>query len=362
MIPRRTLSGDTLTLPVLAGDGIGPEITEATLEVFDRASRWHGITFVPESLPVGLTALEQQGCTVPEQTLRRLDETDAAVLGPLTTHVLDPNAGNQPNGSALLRKRFRLGANIRPASSVFGAPNAFGEVDLVVVRENTQGFYADRNMVFGQGEFQPADGVALSVRVITADASEDVARVAFETAVRRARHSGRAPRVTAVHKANVLRVTDGIFLDAVHRVAADFPEVAVDSLHVDAAATELIMQPRRFDVLVTTNMFGDILSNESAALVGGLGFAPSLNRAADGSFALAQASHGSAPDIAGSGTANPIALILSVSMLFDWLADTYDDPRPAAIASDVNKRVAARLRDGGTETLRTADIARSLTN
>jgi isocitrate/isopropylmalate dehydrogenase len=342
------VSDDTLTLPVLAGDGIGPEITSATLAVAEAVLAAHAMVLEATILPVGLTALSESGTTMPGETLDVLDRTDAVLLGPLTTHTLDLESPFQRNVSAMLRTRFELNANVRPTASRLGL-GRFENVDLVIVRENTQGFYADRNMAVGRGEFMPAPDVGMAVRVVTRDASERVARVAFALALSRAARTGTEPHVTAVHKANVLRLSDGVFLDAVQTVAEQHPAVRLDDIHVDAAATELVMHPERFDVLVTTNMFGDILSSETAALVGGLGFAGSLNMAAEHSFGLAQATHGSAPDIAGQGKANPVALILSFATLVAFLGTKHGNERLLAAAADVEDRVArvvARTRAG----------------
>jgi 3-isopropylmalate dehydrogenase len=183
-------------------------------------------------------------------------------------------------------------------------------MDVTIVRENTEGFYSDRNMHAGSGEFMPDENMALSVRKITARASQRVARAAFEIAVARRR------KVTAVHKANVLKLSDGLFLREVRKVAQEYPDVQLEELIVDATAALLIRSPERFDTIVTTNMFGDILSDEAAELSGSLGLGGSIN--AGDEICVAQAQHGSAPDIAGRNVANPTSLILSAAMLLDW--------------------------------------------
>lgn len=336
------MSDDVLgRIPLIAGDGIGPEITDAAAAVFETAAAARGRRFGVEHLPGGLAAYGAHGTTLPPETLERLDQSRGAILGPVTTHALTPDDPGQRNVSAALRTRYELSANIRPVSSAFGAPEARA-MDLVVVRENTQGFYADRNMHAGAGEFAPAPGTALAVRVITEEASLRVARAAFELAERR-RGLGGSGTVTMVHKANVLRLSDGVFCEAVRAVAEDHPELRLDSMHVDAAAAELILRPEGFDVIVTTNMFGDILSNEAAALAGGLGFAPSLNLGHDRRFAIAQASHGSAPSLAGTGRANPTAMILSVAMLVEWLGREHEDHTAVMIAEDVRRHLSAHL-------------------
>jgi 3-isopropylmalate dehydrogenase len=210
----------------------------------------------------------------------------------------------------MLRKSLDLFANIRPARTYAGFPLRCGEFDLVIARENTEGFYADRNMEAGSGEILVTKNLAISLRRITRECSERIARTAFELAM------SRRKRVTIVHKANVLKVTDGLFIEACREIAAEFPEVEVDDVIVDAMMAHVVRNPQRFDVIVTTNMYGDILSDLTAELAGSLGLAASLNAGAD--HGMAQAAHGSAPDIAGSNVANPLSLILSVAMLLSW--------------------------------------------
>ncbi|MEM6665799.1 MAG: isocitrate/isopropylmalate family dehydrogenase, partial [Pseudomonadota bacterium] len=220
------------------------------------------------------------------------------------------------NPSGVLRRELELFANIRPARSWPGLPTATGRAtDLIVVRENLEGFYADRNMHLGPGEFMPVPGVALAVRRITETACRRIAVSAFELAMTRP-----LKRVTAVHKANVMRVSDGLFLETVRDVATAYPEATYEEELVDAAAALLVRDASRFDVIVTTNMFGDILSDLAAELAGGLGLAGSLN--VGPTVAAAQAQHGSAPDIAGMGKANPTSMILSVAMLLHHLGET----------------------------------------
>jgi isocitrate/isopropylmalate dehydrogenase len=216
------------------------------------------------------------------------------------------------------------------------------DMDLVVVRENTEGFYADRNMYLGSGEFQPTDDLALAVRKISASACQRIARTAFELASRRDKH------VTMVHKANVLKVSDGLFIREVVKVAEEFPDVRMDEMLVDAMAARLIGAPQTFDVIVTSNMYGDILSDEAAALCGGLGLASALN--AGDKHAIAQAVHGSAPDIAGRGIANPAALMLSSAMLLDWLGARHDRPIFAVAADLLEGAVNATLADAANHT------------
>jgi 3-isopropylmalate dehydrogenase len=298
---------------VLEGDGIGPEIIPAAVGVMEAALAKRGtkVELIPK--PIGLAALERLGRTVPEETHAAIMDSEGVILGPVTSHVYDIFKPEAANPSAYMRKAFDLYANHRPARSRAGIKARASGVDLVVMRENTEGFYADRNLLDGNGELRPDANTVLSVRVITRKACLRIARAGFELA--RARNGKR--HVTLVHKANVLRRGDGLFLDCCSEVAEDYPEIAVDDLHIDAAAMHMALNPEHFDVIITTNMFGDILSDEAAGMVGGLGLAPALN--AGDHLAMAQAVHGSAPDIAGQGIANPAAEILSMAMLLDWL-------------------------------------------
>ena len=270
------------------------------------------------------------------------------ILGPVSHFDYPPRAEGGLNPSAELRTRFKLYANIRPCRSRPDFTVLRRPMDLVLVRENTEGFYSDRNMFAGAGEFMPDEDSAFSIRKVTATAISSVARTAFDLARERRR------RVTAVHKANVLKLSDGLFLREVRRVAEAYPDVELEELIVDAAAAALIRRPDSFDVIVTTNMFGDILSDEASELSGSLGLGGSLN--VGGDIAVAQAQHGSAPDIAGQGVANPTSLIISAGMLLRWIGQRHDDARlrqAAALIEDAVEAVLARpesrTRDlGGT--------------
>jgi 3-isopropylmalate dehydrogenase len=334
----------TPRIVVLAGDGIGPEIVTATCRVMEAALRRANAAVELVHRPIGLAALEQQGRTIPEETREALAGADGVLLGPLSTHIYDIFDPKTANPSAYLRRHFDLYANVRPARSRAGVPSVAKNVDLVVMRENTEGFYADRNLLDGNGELRPDADTVLSVRVITRKACLRIARAGFELA--RARNGKR--RVSLIHKANVLRRSDGLFLDCAREVARDFPEITVDDFHVDAAAMHLILKPQHFDVIVTTNMYGDILSDEAAGLVGGLGLAAGLN--AGERLAMAQAVHGSAPDIAGKGIANPSAEILSAAMLLEWLAERRNDPALGRAGEAMQAAVDATLARGKTLT------------
>ena len=336
-------------LVVMEGDGIGPEITAATLGVLKVADRAFGLGLKFNTVPIGVAALRAHGTTLPEASFKAAQEADGVVLGPVDHNAYPPveQGGINPSGS--LRKRLDLYANIRPAKTRAGIPPKCGvPVDLVIVRENTEGFYADRNMFVGSGEFMPTPDVALSVRKITRQGCIRIAEAAFELAMRRRK------KVTAVHKANVLRVSETFFLDCVREVGRRYPSVAIEEVIVDAMAALLVRDASRYDVIVTTNMFGDILSDQASEIAGSLGLAASINHGAE--HGIAQAQHGSAPDIAGQDRANPTSLIGSAAMLLAWLGDRRKDNRlhaaAAAIESALDRAIAdpqGRTRDiGGT--------------
>ena len=334
---------------VLPGDGIGPEITAATMSVLEEANKRFALDLKFRSEEIGFASLEKRGSTLPPDVLEAVRRSDGAILGPVSHLDYPPRDRGGINVSGEIRKVFDLYANIRPSRSRKGLSFAGKEMDLVIVRENTEGFYSDRNMVTGPGEFMPTEGVALSIRKITAFASNRIARTAFELAVTRRK------KVTAVHKANVLKLTEGLFLREVRKVAKDFPGVALEEIIVDAMAAHLVRNPARFDVIVTTNMFGDILSDEAAELSGSLGLAASLNAGSD--CGVAQAQHGSAPDIAGQDRANPTSLIVSAAMLLEWLGTRHKNPAFSKAAASMEAAVDAALADPAT---RTADLGGKL--
>ncbi|MGI8825804.1 MAG: isocitrate/isopropylmalate dehydrogenase family protein [Chloroflexota bacterium] len=330
----------TVPIAVLLGDGIGPDVVSASMMVLGEAGRRRGIELDFAILPSGLDAVETHGSTLPAEALAALSQYPGWILGPVATHLYPPGDPRFINVSGRLRKQFDLYANIRPARSFAGLTAAGSDIDLVIVRENTEGFYADRNVLDGNGELRPDEDTVISVRVVTRRACMRVARQAFELA--RLRNGRR--RVTAIHKANVLRRGDGLFLECCRDVGAGYPDISMDDCHVDACAMFLITRGSEFDVLVTTNMFGDILSDEAAGLVGGLGLAPSLNQGDD--RAMAQAVHGSAPDIAAHHIANPVAQILSGKLLLDWLSAYHALPVLREVATSVEAAVADILVKG----------------
>jgi 3-isopropylmalate dehydrogenase len=284
---------------------------------------------------IGLASLAACGTTLSAEVMARARNSDGILLGPVSHYEYPSRAQGGLNPSAELRVGLDLYANIRPSRSRPGLGLVREPMDLVIVRENTEGFYADRNMHAGSGEFMPGPDTALAVRHISARASRRIAETAFQLATQR------RAKVTAVHKANVLKMTDGLFLREVRAVAASYPGVALDEVIVDAAAALLIRSPARFDVIVTTNMFGDILSDEASELSGGLGLGGSIN--AGESLCMAQAQHGSAPDIAGRGIANPTSLILSAAMLLEWLGRRTGRADLAAAAATIEAAVDKAL-------------------
>ena len=307
-----------LCLLVLEGDGIGPEITAATLAVLRATDAKFAVGFSIETTAVGWAAHKASGSMFPDAVEAAAKAADGVLLGPVSHNDYPPRAEGGLNPSGELRKRLDLYANIRPARSRAGFPPRCGkDVDLVIVRENTEGFYADRNMFMGSGEFMPTPDLALAVRKITRDGSTRIAEAAFKLAMQRRK------KVTCVHKANVLRVSDGLYLECTRAVAARYPQVKYEERIIDAMVALLIRDASQFDVIVTTNMFGDILSDEASEIAGSLGLAASLN--AGSAHAVAQAQHGSAPDIAGKNIANPASLIGSAAMLLAWLGERRGD-------------------------------------
>jgi len=334
---------------VLPGDGIGPEITRVTLDVLQAADAAFRLGLQFETHDIGLATLKSQGTTLPPEVLERIPKVDGVILGPVSHYEYPSRQDGGINPSAELRVVFQLYANIRPCRSRPELSILRRPMDLVIVRENTEGFYSDRNMFAGSGEFMPEPDMALSIRKITAKGSARVARAAFELARRRNR------KVTAVHKANVLKLSDGLFLRQVRKVAESYPDVSLDEVIVDAAAALLIRTPDRFDVIVTTNMFGDILSDEASELSGSLGLGGAINVGDE--ICVAQAQHGSAPDIAGKNVANPTSLILSAAMLLDWRGRRDGNASLVEAAAAIEGAIDQVLGDTAT---RTRDIGGEL--
>jgi len=332
-----------MNLLLLPGDGIGPEIMAVTREVLAHVDRRFALGLKFSTHEVGLAALAKSGSTLPDAVIDACRTADGFVLGPVGHHDYPPRAEGGRNPSGDLRIALDLYANIRPSRSYEGLPH-YGRtpMDLVIARENTEGFYADRNMHLGSGEFMPTPDLALSVRKISAHASRRIAEAAFRLAKRRRK------KVTAVHKANVLKLGEGLFLREVRAVAARHPDVVYDEQLVDSMAAMLVRDAARYDVLVTTNMYGDILSDEAAELSGSLGLAASIN--AGEAHCMAQAQHGSAPDIAGQDLANPISLVLSAAMLLGWLGERHGKASFLEAQAAIDGAVARLIASPATRT------------
>lgn len=287
------------TIAVIPGDGIGPEIMSATLRVLDALDCGLSYDFVD----AGMVALEKHGDLLPQATLDKIAERKVALKGPLTT----PIGGGFTSINVTLRRHFDLYANVRPAVSFPGTKSRYENIDLITVRENTEGAY------LAEGQSMSEDGqTAISMIRNTRKGSERIVRYAFELAVKKGRK-----KVTAVHKANIIKTASGLFLNVAREVAKEYPQIEFNEMIVDNTCMQLVMRPEQFDVIVTTNLFGDIISDLCAGLVGGLGLAPGDNIGADA--AIFEAVHGSAPDIAGKGVANPCALLLAAADMLDYL-------------------------------------------
>ena len=286
---------------LIKGDGIGPEVVDSALRVLEAA----GAEIEWEEQIAGLTALDRGEEVLPAATLESFRRTRVALKGPLTT----PVGEGFRSVNVTLRKEFDLFANVRPSKTLMRGAR-YQDVDLMVVRENTEGLYAGIEHYVDRRQ-----NYAESITIVSREASERVIEYAFELAQRRPRR-----RLTLVHKANILKYTSGLFLDVGREMASRYPDVEFDDRIIDAMAMQLVLDPTRFDVIVTTNMFGDILSDLCAGLVGGLGLAPASNIGADA--AMFEAVHGSAPDIAGKGVANPAALIQAAALLCDHVGQT----------------------------------------
>ncbi len=330
-----------IRLGLLEGDGIGPEVVRATRDVVDDATG-RAVEWV--ALPMGRSAIDEFGSALPDSTLDALAGLDGWILGPHdnASYAPEHRTGAPPGGA--VRKRFGLYANIRPARTFPGVRSTAASMDLVIVRENSEGFYADRNMAAGSGEFRPTEDVALAVGVITRAACERIARQACELAMTRRK------RLTIVHKANVLPMTMGLFRDVCLEVAHGYRGLTVEDEHVDATAAHLVRAPDDYDVLVTENLFGDILSDLAGELGGSLGLAASLN--CSHTQAMAQAVHGAAPSLAGCNRANPAALQLSAAMLLRWLGARNPDPALIRAADHIDRAIEATLAAG----VATADL------
>jgi len=330
---------------VLPGDGIGPEIVDASLVALRAADAKFNLSLTFDFDDVGFVSLEKHGTTLRQEVLERAKTYDGIILG--TQSHADypvPEKGGR-NVSAGFRIGLDLYANVRPARTrpfLESNMKPGKSMDLVIMREATEGFYPDRNMARGWGEVMPDPDMALSIRKITRHGSDRIARRAFELAMKRRK------KVTAIHKANSFHMTDGLFLECVRNVAKEFPEVQVDDLLVDASTAHLVRSPERFDVLVATNFYGDIISDLASELSGSLGLAGSMM--ASDTHCCAQAQHGSAPDIQNQDKANPVSMILSVAMLIDWMGQKHGKPAYEKAAAAMSAAVDKVLEDPASRT------------
>jgi 3-isopropylmalate dehydrogenase len=333
---------------VLPGDGIGPEIVAASLEVLKSTDQRFSLGLTYEHDLVGFESLAKYGTTLRDEVLQKGREADGIILG--TQSHADypaPEKGGR-NVSAGFRIGLDLFANVRPARTRSFLQTNMREgrtMDLVIMREATEGFYPDRNMTKGWGEIMPSPDMAMSFRKITRHCSERIARKAFELAMTRKK------KVTAIHKANSFHMTDGLFLECARSVAKEFPQVELDDLLVDASTAHLVRTPERFDVILASNFYGDILSDLASELSGSIGLAGSM-MASDVSC-CAQAQHGSAPTIAGKDIANPVSMILSVAMLIDWMGERHRSAALRESADAMTQAVDKVLEDPN---LRTPDL------
>jgi len=313
-------------ISLIPGDGIGPELTEATLKILDAVQQKLdiGLNIIP--VEAGDTCFEKRGVALPEETIEVIRNSHICMKGPVGETAADV--------VVKLRIMFDLYANLRPIKTYPSIPSLRPNIDMIFVRENTEDVYSGL-------EFALED-TAICLRVITKKNSERIARKAFEVARKR---NGKK-RVTAIHKANVMKVTCGLFAKTCREVAKEYPDITFNELYVDAASMRLIKEPQKFDVLLTPNLFGDILSDEAAQLVGGLGMAPGANIGDD--FALFEPIHGSAPNRAGKQTANPCSMILSSKMMFDWLGEQHNDQKCFMAAQAIEDAVTETLRKGIT--------------
>ncbi len=316
-------------ITLIAGDGIGPEITDAVVKIVETA----GLDVEWEPHLAGASAIDKHGSTLPEELLESILRNKVALKGPLTT----PVGGGFTSVNVGLRKALELFANLRPVWNIPGVPARYQNVDLVIVRENTEDLYSGL-------EHEVVPGVIESLKIITFEASTRIAQFAFNYARRHGRK-----RVTAVHKANIMKMGDGLFLKCVQEVAANYPEITQDERIVDAACMHLVMHPEQFDVLLLPNLYGDIVSDLCAGLVGGLGVVPGANLGVD--VGVFEAVHGSAPDIAGQNIANPMALLLSALLMLQHIGETPMAERIMKALGVVLTEDRVRTRDlGGAAT------------
>src|SRR5690349_6092707 len=324
----------THKITLIPGDGIGTEVTQAVVRILEAT----GLKFEWESIQAGAEAFEKYKEYIPKALSESIERTRVALKGPITT----PVGGGFASINVQLRKQFDLYANFRPVRNLPHIPTRYPDIDLVIIRENTESLYSGL-------EHEVVPGVVESLKIITEKASTRIARFAFEYARRESRK-----KVTAVHKANIMKLSDGLFLDCFRRVSVDYPDIEADDKIVDNACMQLVMRPEQFDVMLLENLYGDIVSDLCAGLVGGLGLVPGANIGEKG--AVFEAVHGSAPDIAGQGIANPTALLQSGILMLRYIGEREAADRLEKAMLSVFEEGKVRTRDiGGTA--KTAEFA-----
>jgi len=317
-------------ISLITGDGIGPELSDSAISVLNTIQEKYGIEFEISKLIAGDKALEQTGKALPDDVVETIKNSDVCLKAPVGESAADV--------IVVLRRMLDLYANIRPSKSYPHMPALRNDIDMVIVRENTEDLYTGKEFSLGDS--------AVALRIISEGASKRIAKYAFETAKQR----NAMKKVTCVHKSNVMRVTDGLFAKACIEVSKDYPEIKFEEMYVDACAMNLIRQPEKFDVVVTTNLFGDILSDESSQVVGGLGMAPAANLGDE--FALFEPVHGAAFDIAGQNIANPSSFLLSIKMMLDWLGTKHNDQKCFEMATKLESTIFDLVKSG----IKTKDI------
>ena len=317
-------------ISLITGDGIGPELSDSAISVLNTIQEKYGIEFEISKLIAGDKALEQTGKALPDDVVETIKNSDVCLKAPVGESAADV--------IVVLRRMLDLYANIRPSKSYPHMPALRDDIDMVIVRENTEDLYTGKEFSLGDS--------AVALRIISESASKRIAKYAFETAKQR----NSMKKVTCVHKSNVMRVTDGLFANACIEVSKDYPEIKFEEMYVDACAMNLIRQPEKFDVVVTTNLFGDILSDESSQVVGGLGMAPAANLG--DTFALFEPVHGAAFDIAGQNIANPSSFLLSIKMMLDWLGAKHNDQKCFEMAKKLESTIFDLVKSG----IKTKDI------
>lgn len=317
-------------ISLITGDGIGPELSESAISVLNTIHDKLDLKFDITKLSAGDKALAETGKALPDETVDSIKQSDVCLKAPVGESAADV--------IVVLRRMLDLYANIRPAKSYPHMPALRDDIDMVIVRENTEDLYTGKEFSLGDS--------SVALRIISEKASKRIAKYAFETATQR----DSMKKVTCVHKSNVMRITDGMFAKACTDVSKNYPDIIFEEMYVDACAMNLIRQPEQFDVVVTTNLFGDILSDESSQVVGGLGMAPAAN--IGDNFALFEPVHGAAFDIAGQNIANPSSFLLSIKMMFDWLGNKHNDSKCIEVGQKLESTIFDLVKTG----VKTKDI------